>query len=641
MMTSASPELVRALFDHSPLPQLVFDRETLAFLDVNEAALRHYGYTRAEFLEMTVLELRPAEEVGATGAASGAASARPAGTGGVWRHVKKDGAAIEVEVMTADFELGRRPVRLATVRDLTEERRAIDALRLNEQALRRSEESFRAAIESAPDLVFVLRGARLVYVNAAVLSAVGRCRDELLGRGVLALVHPGDRERAREALRRATEDPAQVSVELRLVRGDGEVLRVEFRGVAVAFDGEPAVLAFGRDVTTRRLLEARLAAADRMSSLGELAAGVAHEINNPVSYALANVVFAGEVVEPLLPAARPDDARELIGALRDARQGLERVRDIVRDLKTFSRSDGEGFRPIDLYAALEAACSMSRNEVKHRAQLVQRFQRGSWVRGDEGKLAQVFVNLLVNAAQAIPDGHADENVVSIGVLPWPGGWIAVEVCDTGQGIAAQHLPRLFDPFFTTKPKGLGTGLGLSICHSIVRAHAGRIEVETSPGEGSCFRVLLPGGAPRGEQEAPRPTPSPAGGQRGHVLVVDDEPRVCDALVRLIGAEHDLRAVTSSWTALELFRAGERFDAVLCDVMMPEMTGVQLHRAVAELAPEQARRFAFMTGGVFSGEARRLLEQSGRPVVPKPFDREALLACLRALCEGAAPGAPPA
>jgi CheY-like chemotaxis protein len=245
----------------------------------------------------------------------------------------------------------------------------------------------------------------------------------------------------------------------------------------------------------------------------------------------------------------------------------------------------------------------------------------------------VFVNLLVNAAHAIPDGHAGENEVTVEARPLADGRVAVEVRDTGVGVAPEILPRLFEPFFTTKPRAFGTGLGLAICHGIVQAHGGVIEVESAPGQGACFRVILPGSAP-GEAEAAAPAPAVPAPRRARVLVVDDEPQVCEAVTRLLGREHQVEAVTQSRAALELIRSGARFDAVLCDVMMPDMTGVQLHDAVVALAPAQAARFAFMTGGVFSGETQRLLRQARRPVLEKPFDREALSTCVRQLTAAA-------
>ncbi len=749
-LDATNQELLQALFDHSPVPQWAFDRETLRFLAVNEQAIRVYGWSREEFLAMTILDIRPPEEVellrrDLTVPAQDAAGRHR----GVWLHRTRAGAVLDVEVECADMHLGGHPARLVTVRDVTAERRAIPALQHNEQrfrailensadalvlqsadgrpmwasastahmfgrppeeivgrqklelvhpddrdairaaraeslarpferirclaryalegqpwrwletvrenrlddpavgaivlhirdvteqklaeeALRRSEESFRTAIESSPDLVVVLREGRIAYANPTVVHALGeQGADAIVGRSGLDFASPEDLARMTDALAQAARGECH-PVELQLRGRHGSSARVEFRGSPVVFDGGPAVLAFGRDVTERRRLEARLTLADRMSSLGTLAAGVAHEINNPVSYALANVGFVADTIAPHLGALGPQEREEVRHALADARQGLERVRDIVRDLKTFSRGDGEALRAVELRGILDAACSMSSNEVKHRARLVRcEADERVWVRGSEGKLAQVFVNLLVNAAQAIPDGAASANEVRITVLRRSAQTVAVEIRDSGCGIPPELVPRLFDPFFTTKPKGVGTGLGLAICHNIVLAHGGAIEVESAPGRGACFRVLLSSAAPAGAsaKAAPARQPGP-----GAVLVVDDEPRVCEAVARLLRGGEGVRALSQSRAALELIRGGARFDAVLCDVMMPEMTGVQLHAAVAAVAPEQARRFAFMTGGVFSLESRRLLADTGRPVLEKPFDREQLLACLRAVAD---------
>lgn len=377
------------------------------------------------------------------------------------------------------------------LRDVTEQRQA-------EEALRRSEESFRNAIEGAPDLVVVVRDGAVAYANAAVLAALGRARDEVVGRPVRDLVHPDDAAAA-AALAVPGGAAAPGPQELRVRGASGAFAAVEFRAVAVEFSGAPAVLAFGRDLTERRRLEGRLAVADRLSSLGTLSAGIAHEINNPVAYALAGARFLADAVAPHLRAAPAEERREVEQALRDVRDGLERVRDIVRDLKAFSRGDDGPLGPVDLRAVLDAACGITASELRHRARVRRAGDEGPvWVHGDEGKLAQVFVNLLVNAAQAIPEGRAAENEVRIAVAARPGGQVVVEVRDTGAGIAPEHLPRLFDPFFTTKPKGVGTGLGLSVCDSIVRAHGGAIEVESAPGRGAAFRVVLcasgPGGA---------------------------------------------------------------------------------------------------------------------------------------------------
>jgi PAS domain S-box-containing protein len=630
-MDPSGPEQLRALFDASPWPMWVFDRQTLAFLRVNDAAVRDYGWTRDELLRMTICDIRPPEDVAALREVAHLPASDRNGSRGSWRHLRKDGTLREVVVHTHDLALDGRAATLVLVRDVTEER-------AGERALRRSEESFRAAIEASPDLVAVAREGRLAYVNPAVVAALGIDARRLLGRPIAVAIAPDDLPAAEALLASAWRGDRAAAIELRLLRADGSHLLAEVSAVRVEFQGQPALLAFGRDIGERRRLEAQLATAHRMSSLGTLAAGVAHEINNPISYALSNLGFVADGVAPLLAGAR--DGGEIAAALREARHGLERVRDIVRDLKIFSRPDDAPMGPVDLHALLDTACGMAAAEIRHRARLVKDYAPGPFeAHGSAGKLAQVFVNLLVNAAQAIPEGAVAANQVTVATSRLADGRVAVEVRDTGRGIAAEHLPLLFDPFFTTKPTGVGTGLGLSICHGIVRAHGGVLEVESAAGRGACFRVVLAAARPRGiaagEARAPGKTPPPAaqGPSRRSVLVVDDERLVCDAVARALGPQHDVVKANGMARALEILRGGRRFDAILSDVMMPEATGVQFHATLARELPDQARRLAFITAGVFSDEARRLVRDTGRPVVEKPFTREALLACVRALLAG--------
>jgi PAS domain S-box-containing protein len=482
--------------------------------------------------------------------------------------------------------------------------------------------------ELSADLIALARGGRIRHVNGAAVAALRYpSPDALLGRAVLDLVADGDRGLAEALLARADGGAGPAKQELRLVRSDGSHLAAEVSATAVAIDGERAVALLARDLGERRELEARLAAAERLSSLGTLAAGVAHEINNPVSYALANLGYVAERVAPVVAGSA--DAGEVASAVRDARQGLERVRDIVRDLKAFSRADDGSMGAIELHGLLDASCAMAAAEIRHRARLVRAYAPGVLhARGNEGKLAQVFLNLLVNAAQAIAPGAAGAHAVTVATSRREGGRVAVEVRDTGCGIAQEHLPRLFEPFFTTKPRGIGTGLGLSICHGIVRAHGGAIEVESERGRGACFRVVLDAAA--APVEAAPPAPSAPRDARSTVLVVDDEPLVCQAVARALDAHHEVVRVGGASAAMSLVRGGRRFDAILCDVMMPEATGLELHALLEREAPDQARRLAFITAGVFSEEARDLLRGTARPVVEKPFSKDALLACVRSL-----------
>jgi CheY-like chemotaxis protein len=265
------------------------------------------------------------------------------------------------------------------------------------------------------------------------------------------------------------------------------------------------------------------------------------------------------------------------------------------------------------------------NEIRTRARLARDVAAVPAVLGTEARLAQLFLNLIVNAAQAIPGGHPEEHEIAISARSLPDCRVAVEVRDTGCGIPEADLPRIFDPFFTTKAPGLGTGLGLSICHAIVAAMGGEIQVESEVGRGSTFRVLL---LPAARRDA-----AAAGGgahaeerRRGRVLVVDDEPFVGTVLRRTL-AEHDVTVVDSAAAALSRVSAGERYDVVLSDLIMPAMSGMDLYRELAKQDPALAQRFVFLTGGAFTATARDFLERERVECVEKPFDVEALRAVV--------------
>jgi signal transduction histidine kinase len=237
-------------------------------------------------------------------------------------------------------------------------------------------------------------------------------------------------------------------------------------------------------------MQAQLVVSDRLAAVGTLAAGVAHEINNPLAFVLSNLSFlCGELhgVARELPHGRTAEMEEV---LREAMDGAHRVRQIVRDLRTFSRGDDEVATTVNLQAVLESAITMARGELKMRAQIVREYRDVPQVEGNEGRYGQVFLNLLINAAQAIAPGKPDQNEVRL-VLREAGERVIIEVRDTGSGMSPEVRARIFDPFFTTKPVGEGTGLGLSICHGIITGFGGEITVESEEGRGSTFRVSLP------------------------------------------------------------------------------------------------------------------------------------------------------
>jgi len=381
-------------------------------------------------------------------------------------------------------------------------------------------------------------------------------------------------------------------------------------------------------------MEEQLFISDRLASVGTLAASVAHEINNPLAALLANLEFVAEDLEALRREA--GGASDRIAALvrrveeplRDARESSERVREIARDLKIFSRSDERVLTAVDVRRVIESSARMARTEIRHRARLVLELaDELPPVRGNEGRLGQVFLNLILNAAQAIPEGRASSNEIRI-VAGVDEGRVSVEVRDTGVGIAAETLPRIFDPFFTTKPQGEGTGLGLAICRRIVSGLGGSLGVESEQGEGTVFRLELPIAAHKAAApQAPRRRAERGG--KGRVLVVDDEPMILAAVQRML-AEHEVVAVTTAREAIERVFDGEHFDAVVCDVMMPELTGMDLHAEFERLSPDLAARVVFMSGGVFSAAARSFLEAVPNARVEKPFDAATIREAVRSV-----------
>ena len=479
-----------------------------------------------------------------------------------------------------------------------------EELSASTNALKRSEASFRSLIERSPDAIFVHRADVLVYANATALALLEvQALSELAGSSVPPLLRiEDDCVLSSEGTKR----------EGQLTRRDGTKVDVDVASILVNFDGRPATLSIARDISARKELMARAMEMDRMIAVGTLAAGVGHEINTPLAYVIANLDFALQQV--------PRDARlaELDQALKDAREGAERVREIVRDLRTFSSSQGTDEVTFELEPVLISSIQMAFNEIRHRARLQRDFQAVPMIAGNPSRLGQVFLNLLVNAAQAIPVGSADQHTITVRASS-DGAEVRVDIVDTGIGIDRDQLAQVFDPFFTTKPVGVGTGLGLFICTRIVREHGGRIEVQSEPGAGSIFSVILPAQRVAQHPTTPPENPLPALHRRVRVLVVDDSPLMARGLTRALKPEHDVSTFTSAREALKHLSENDNFDAVLCDLMMPEMTGVDFHRELEQSKPEIAGRVLFFTGGAFTPSTHAFVRRMGERCLEKPLD----------------------
>jgi CheY-like chemotaxis protein len=356
---------------------------------------------------------------------------------------------------------------------------------------------------------------------------------------------------------------------------------------------------------------------------------VAHEINNPLAYVTGNLSYALEVLQPLAEqrgggeAASPvvEPVTESIGVLRDALEGAERASQIVRDLKVFSRTDDERRAPVQLSKAIVGALKLAEPHIRYRARLVTRLADLPPVLANEARLAQVFLNLLVNAAQAIPEGQPDAHQITVETRLVPPDRVVAEVSDTGSGIPPDTLKRIFDPFFTTKPVGVGTGLGLAICHSTVAALGGEIEVRSKVGKGSTFRISLP--ITGATDVAESPAIAVRAPRRARILVVDDEPKVCTALERMLASEHDAVSETDPHQAVRRIRAGEHFDLILSDLSMRQMSGIELLGTISSIAPELARRTLFVTGGALTPAAAAFLDERSDRVLEKPLTPEAV------------------
>jgi len=529
------------------------------------------------------------------------------------RVARKDGTWIDLETVAYVVRDGSGAILeiQAAGREITSRLEA-------ERALEASNANFRAVLEALPEPAVVHYRGKIITANRAFVTLLGWDSFDQLGSelksGGLKLVHPDDRAIVMTWLGSVLQNGR--TPEHRLVHRNGDVIPVEVTGVPFPLDGVVAALAIIHDLRERKRVDAELAAADRMATLGRLASGVGHEINNPLTYVLG----ALELLRRDIPssATGPADAERLLARVQQAFDGAVRVRDIVRDLKALSSALEGPPEAVDLHRVLDLAAATAAHEIDHRARLVRDDGVIALVSGRQGRLVQVFVNLLVNAAQAISDGEVDANEIRVVTRMAGESRVTVEVSDTGQGFAPGDAARLFEPYFTTK-SGVGTGLGLSIAHRIVGSFGGTIAAEPRSPRGACFRVTL--AAYRGEAArevaVPRITAAVAG-PRARVLFADDEPFIRNFASTALDP-HEVITAASGREAIDMLKRGDHFDAIVCDLQMPDLGGVDVYEWIVAHRPELADRIAFMTGGAFTERAQQFLARSSCPLIDKPFD----------------------
>ncbi len=491
---------------------------------------------------------------------------------------------------------------------------------------------FRDLVDGLPDGAMVVGDGIIRYANAKLGSLASSTREEIVGAVAESIVVDDELGALSAHLSEAKAREA-TPIELHLRRKDGRRIPIEVMSTPLLMGGEACTVSVVRDVTERKILSDQLLLSDRLASMGTLAATIAHDINNPIAVVGTNIDFTLDELDELRQLTANDlldgpalaaRVNEMRAALKDSRDAVQTVSAIVRELKTFSRVEDDASVTIDLRAIVESTLRIVHTQVRARGRLVTELTAVSPVQGVASRLGQVLLNLVVNAAQALPEGAPADHRVTIRTYDENEDAV-IEVADSGSGMSDEVRARIFEPFFTTKPVGVGTGLGLAICERIVTAMGGRIDVKSTLGEGSTFRVLLPSTEAIARRSM-KLTAGPAM-ELVRVLAIDDEPAVLAVIARVLRTTCRVTSVASGREALAALAAGARFDVILSDLTMPGMTGADLHEELARVHPGYERRVAIVSGGAITAEVRSYVARHALPLLAKPFKAEQLRALV--------------
>jgi len=628
----------RAMFDASEDAIFVHDWDTGAIVDVNPKACEAYGYSADELRNMPIGKLGSGEHpYTSEEAVKVLARARSGGTITTeWHRRNKDDSLHWDEVHVKSAEIAGKRRILSFTRDIT-------ARKLAEQALRESEEQYRSIFNASVDGLLLWDSAgQVVDVNEAFKRMHGFGPESLIGSDCETFV-PHERRADCKRMVRAALDGRPLSLESVACRMDGSQFDVEIHMVPMLYRNERHVLAIVRDLTERKQeesrraqLEAQLRQAQKMEAIGHLTGGIAHDFNNLLASIMGYVVLA---IERQSELADP----KLERYLQQAHLSCERARDLIRQMLTFSRGQRGEPRPLALGSAITETAKLLRASFPSTVEMVTEiFDEAPAVLIDPVQFEQVLMNLCINARDAMQAAgtvrvgsqwlRGYHGVCTACRQPIDGDFVELSVGDSGPGIDPDVLDRMFEPFFSTKEIGKGSGMGLATVHGIVHEHRGHIVVESRPGHGANFRVLLPPLDPAVNASAPSRRAGTAGPDQrpplsGRVLLVDDEASVLGFMRELLenwGLE--VMALTNPLHARQLVESDEAgFDLLLADQTMPRLTGTELARQLAPLRPEMP---ILLYTGYRDGVSPSDLDTSGvRAVLDKPIDPSALHAQL--------------
>ena len=620
----------RTLFESCPLPMWVFDRNTFAFLAVNEAAVCHYGYSRSEFLAMNILDIETQEEITAVlqslGRKGHSYRAMEA-----WQHRRKDGSAIKVEVTTHPVMLRGIEAEMVLARDVTETLEHVEKLR-------QSEERFSKAFRSIPMAVTITTEAdgRYLDANDSFMKWMGYKREEVIGKSLNEL-HVWDEPRDRELWAAELERHGRVTkLETQIKTHSGEVRLVEAWAERIHLDGEACFLAILHDVTEEKRQEEQFRQAQKMEAVGRLAGGVAHDFNNMLGVILGYSELAVDCLDREHPARRQ---------VEQIRKASQRAAVLTRQLLAFSRQQVLQPTVLNLNAVVYNMSKMLVRLVGEDVSLhfTPGTQLGS-VQADLGQVEQVLMNLSVNARDAMPRGgritietsnaELDEAYARHHPSVRPGFYVLLTVSDTGCGMDSATALRIFEPFFTTKPLGKGTGLGLSIVYGIVKQSEGHVWVYSEPGRGTSFKIYLP----RVDEVAESLVEDRSllgqvkGGSETVMLVEDDESLRALALKFLEDSGYRVLEADDPRAAIEISNQHKgAIDLMVTDVIMPVMSGIELARFLSTSRPEL--KVLYISGYTGDVIARHGILDAATHLVEKPFTRSAFLTKVRHVIDG--------